>query len=102
MAAGVAGGSPAGPSKACTWFDDGASNSPSATVGVGKWFASEPSAKLCTMFPVAGSSAVERACPPMDHTSPPATMGGPPAPVLVCHSTCALLGAAVATATMPD
>ena len=38
----------------------------------------------------------------MVHTNPPATMGGPPAPVLVCHSTVALLGAAVATATIPD
>ena len=29
-------------------------------------------------------------------------MGGPPAPVLVCHSTLTLFGGAVATATSPD
>src|ERR1700680_3263862 len=80
---------------------DGASKRPSATVGVGKWLDSDPSAKLWSMLPVFGSSP-NSVLPPMVHTSPPATIGGPPAPVLVCHSTVALLGGAVAPATTPD
>src|ERR1700730_17766942 len=90
------GESPAGAVKACTCVDDGASKRPSATVGVGKWFDSDPSAKLWSWLPVFGSSP-NSVLPPMLHTNPPATMGGPPAPVLVCHSTFAVLGAAVAT-----
>jgi hypothetical protein len=37
--AGGGGGSPAGPMKAKTWLVPGRSSRPSATDGVGKWFA---------------------------------------------------------------
>src|SRR5579872_7158220 len=43
-----AGGGPLGPSKASTVLTAGASNRPSATVGVGKWLASEPREKVCS------------------------------------------------------
>ena len=88
--------------KAWTCVEDGASRRPSATVGVGKWLDSDPSANCCTVVPVLGSSpsSVSLAVS-MDHTNPPATMGGPPAPLLECQRTVALFGVAVATATIP-
>src|SRR6202012_2740000 len=79
-------GRPAGPLNAKTWSVPGRSSRPSATDGVGKWFADAPNGITATCLPLAGLRPCTALSAPIVQTSPPAMIGAPAAPSLSVHS----------------
>jgi len=70
-------------------------------LGVGKWFAGTPIEACCRSAPVAESSPYKVPSWPMVHTSPAATIGGPP-PTCAVQSRVSEAGESVTpTATGP-